>query len=98
MGWRIEFSPEAIEDLKSIVSHIASDNPARADSFGNELVDRTGILEDFPMAGRMVPEFLDERIRELIYRSYRIVYRVAEHDKLIEVLRFWHAARDVPEL
>jgi len=28
----------------------------------------------FPTSGRIVPEFSDENIRELIYGSYRIIY------------------------
>jgi plasmid stabilization system protein ParE len=33
-------------------------------------------LANFPRAGRKVPEFDDENIRELIVYSYRIIYRL----------------------
>jgi len=46
----------------------------------------------------MVPEFGDPAIRERIFRSYRIVYRVDDARQIVVVSRFWHAARDRPDL
>jgi plasmid stabilization system protein ParE len=46
----------------------------------------------------MVPEFEDPLIREIIVRSYRVVYRLNHSERTVEVIRFWHAARDVPQL
>jgi len=36
---------------------------------------RTDILHDHPEAGRIVPEYRNPRVREIIYPPYRIVYR-----------------------
>jgi plasmid stabilization system protein ParE len=33
-------------------------------------------LADFPEIGRMVPEFRQPNLREIICRSYRIIYRL----------------------
>ena len=46
----------------------------------------------------MVPEFEDPLIREMIVRSYRVVYRVNHDYHFVEVIRFWHSARDVPDV
>lgn len=97
MGHSVEFSPQSLDDLESAVSFIARDNPARAESFGNELIDQTDTLEEFPESGRIVPEFNDEKLRELIYEPYRIVYRINETKKEIEILRYWHSARGKPK-
>jgi Txe/YoeB family toxin of Txe-Axe toxin-antitoxin module len=35
-----------------------------------------------PFAGRIVPEFNDNIMRELIYREYRLVYRVQENKNI----------------
>jgi plasmid stabilization system protein ParE len=35
-------------------------------------------------------------VREIIFKSYRIVYRVRHEQKLVEVSRFWHCARGTP--
>jgi hypothetical protein len=46
----------------------------------------------------MVSEFGDAEIRERIYQSYRVVYRIEEASRRIVISRFWHAARDKPAL
>jgi toxin ParE1/3/4 len=62
--------------------------PAKYD----KLVDRVDILIEHPEAGRIVPEFEDESIRELIEGSYRIIYKIKSFDEL-GVLRVHHSAR-----
>ena len=98
MGFKIVLTKPAVADLGSLVSYIAHDNPQAAEQFGNEIVAKTETLEQFPHFGRVVPEFKDESIREIIHRPYRIVYRVREEQKHIEILRIWHAARGIPRL
>jgi toxin ParE1/3/4 len=61
-----------------------------------ELINKTRTLTTFPELGRKVPEFDDPDVRELIFRSYRIVYRVRKEKFAVEVSRFWHAARGTP--
>ena len=51
-----------------------------------------------PERGRVVPEFRRSELREIILRSYRIIYRINELDKSIEIVRFWHGARGFPRL
>jgi|GEM_PF-7040684 len=46
----------------------------------------------------IVPEFEDPFIREIVVRSYRVVYRLDNSRHLVEVIRFWHAARDTPDI
>lgn len=53
-------------------------------------------LSSLPERGRVVPEIGHTAIREIIFRSYRIVYRV--QPGLVEIIRFWHAARGSPEI
>jgi toxin ParE1/3/4 len=57
---------------------------------------RTDILNDHPEAGRIVPEYRNPRIREIIYRAYRNVYRLDFERQLVEIARVWHAARGAP--
>jgi plasmid stabilization system protein ParE len=56
--------------------NIASDSPFYAGSVVRRIIELTRTLEKFPLAGRKVPEFEDENLRELIAYSYRIIYRV----------------------
>ena len=46
--------------------------------------------------GRVVPEFGQQDLHEVLVAPYRIIYRLK--DDLIEVVRVWHAARDMPEI
>jgi toxin ParE1/3/4 len=96
MDFKIILSPRAVQDLREITRYISFDNPVRAESFGRELITKTRLLAAFPELGRMVPEFDEPHTREIIHKSYRIVYRVRHKERLIEVARFWHGARGIP--
>jgi toxin ParE1/3/4 len=96
MGKKVIIAPSARRDLHRIVSEIARDAPDRAMQFGNALLDHTQLAADYPLAGRIVPEFASASIRELIHSPFRIIYRV--QPDYVEVVRFWHAARGSPEL
>ena len=98
MGFKIVFTKPAITDLSGLVSFIARDNPQAAERFGFEIIEKAEKLDQFPLLGRVVPEFKIENLREIIHRPYRIVYRVREERGVIEILRVWHAARGIPRL
>ena len=95
--FKVVFAEQAQRDLKSITAYISKHAGSQtAQRFGNQLIDRALTLAKLPERGRMVPELRQPRIREIIFRTYRIVYRVREHT--VEVIRFWHAARGSPEI
>jgi toxin ParE1/3/4 len=76
MDYQIVLSPSARADLRDIVRYISFDAPDKALRFGQFLVSHTKVLARFPELGRIVPEFEDAFIREIIVRSYRVVYRL----------------------
>lgn len=98
MGFKIDFTKPAIADLGGIVKFISRDNPTAAERTGYAIIEKAEKLSEFPFLGRVVPEFKIETVREIIYRPCRIVYRVREEQKTIEVLRVWHAARGTPRI
>jgi plasmid stabilization system protein ParE len=55
-------------------------------------------LGPFPQRGRIVPEFEDPAIREILFHSYRVIYHLDDPGASITVLRFWHAARGNPKI
>jgi plasmid stabilization system protein ParE len=83
MAHRIVWSSRAAQDLDSITDYIAADSPAYAGVVLKNIVNQTRILAHFPQAGRKVPEFDDENVRELVAYSYRIIYRLQPDDVLI---------------
>jgi plasmid stabilization system protein ParE len=83
MAHRIVWSRRAAQDLDSITDYIAADSPAYASVVLKNIVNQTRILARFPRAGRKVPEFDDENVRELVAYSYRIIYRLQEDEVLV---------------
>lgn len=93
MDYQIRLSLLARRDLQDIVRYISIDSPSRAREFSAFLVSKTKMLAHQPLAGRVVPEFADDEIREIVVRSYRVVYRVNHVQGVVEIVRFWHARR-----
>jgi toxin ParE1/3/4 len=98
MGFKVIFTPQSIGDLEAIVTFIAKDNPERARTFGHELIDSALSVSAFPERGRVVPEFGEPAVREIIHGSYRIIYEIFSDEAFIYMLRFWHGARGEPEI
>ena len=89
---RIIISETAYTDLDNIDNYIAEDSPLIAQQFIRRIFERIGQLAEFPESGKIVPEFNDRQVRELILKRYRIVYRIL-HSSDILVLRIIHGAR-----
>jgi plasmid stabilization system protein ParE len=66
-----------------VVRYISLDDPLAAERFGYALIDASLSLQTLPERGRFVPEFADGVTREIIYGSYRIVYRVNVERKAV---------------
>jgi plasmid stabilization system protein ParE len=98
MDYQVTLSHSARADLRDIVRYISFDAPDRALQFGRFLLSPTRTLAQFPELGRIVPEFDDNHIREIVVRSYRVIYRVDHARRSVEVARFWHAARGTPDI
>ncbi|MDQ6632385.1 MAG: type II toxin-antitoxin system RelE/ParE family toxin [Verrucomicrobiota bacterium] len=97
MVHKIIWSPRALEDLREIVRYIRRDNPTAAKRFGEQLIERAENLAAFPERGRVIPKFADPTIRDILFRNYRIAYRIrndSPHDPRVEIARIWHGARD----
>ena len=98
MDYQVRLSRSARLDIEDIVRYISLDDADQALRFGRLLIQSTKTLRQFPQRGRIVPEFGDTYLREIVVRAYRIVYRVNHDQSLIEVIRVWHAARGVPNI
>jgi toxin ParE1/3/4 len=79
---KVAWSEPAVADLVAIHNYIARDSPYYARRFVERLIAAAEPLASFPQLGRTVPEG-DGRHRELLVRSYRIIYRVEGEEILI---------------
>lgn len=94
MAYDVVWSPQALEDAGEIGEYIARDSPQYASAVVDSLLEATRKLQNFPFAGRVVPELGDELIREKFVYSYRLIYRV--EDKRVLILAIIHFKRLLP--
>ena len=87
----ISWTSQSIDDLNNIAEFIAKDSPKYARLFIEKVFDRSEILVTHPNSGRVVPEIKDESIRELIFNSYRIIYKF--YSKRVDILTVHHGSR-----
>ncbi len=90
---KILWTERANNDLKAIFDFIAIDSIFYAERFIKSLIHSTSKLENFPLSGRIIPEFEQQELREIIFKDYRIVYRISEMQD-IKILSVIHANRD----
>lgn len=62
--------------LHRLHDHIAQDSPLVAPKVVSRLVERSRLIANSPYAGRQVPEYQREDLREVLERPYRIIYRI----------------------
>ena len=91
---KVRWTDFALENLIAIGDYIEKDSHFYAKRVVNQLFNAVDILEHFPLAGRVVPEFNNKTIRELIEGNYRIVYKTVNQFD-IDILAVHHSARQL---
>lgn len=92
MEFQVSLKPRARRDLAEIGNYIAKDNRDRAFSFCQELIKTALALSTFAERGQILRS--RRNVRKMPYQNYLIIYQVDEKSRTVEVLRFWHAARN----
>jgi plasmid stabilization system protein ParE len=87
----VRWTLQASQDLGSIVAFLDKDSFQYARLFVVDIFQAIERIAEFPESGRMVPEFGDPVVREVILGNYRLVYRLG--GKGIEILTVYHGAR-----
>ena len=82
----------AFNDLEDIQSYYREQGlQPIGDQFVAEIIAHLEVLVEHPEIGRIVPEFAEPKIRELIHRPFRIVYWLDADT--IHVVRVWRSER-----
>jgi len=68
------WTSEALGRIEDIELYITQDNPAAAKNQISKLLDRAAQLVVAPRSGRVVPDYQDEDVREILEAPYRIIY------------------------
>jgi len=82
----------SIHDLNQIFDFIASDSGRYASITVNKIYKRAQDIISNPFIGRIVPEFNNKYIREVILGNYRIVYQIITNNQAV-ILRVYHSSR-----
>ena len=85
-AYRLRWSRRAEADLEAIADYIAADDPVAAARWVEKLLERARKAALLPFAGRVVPEFKRDDLREVFVRTYRIVYRIREDEVQVIVV------------
>lgn len=87
----VKWTKNALDDLDDIGNYISKDSPKYAKILVNQIFELSNNLEQFPNIGRKVPEYDNPKIRELLFKSYRIIYLVKmDH---LEIISVFHGSR-----
>jgi toxin ParE1/3/4 len=92
MDFELKITLQARRDIRNIWQFIARDDIQVTDSFCAELFLAASSLQNFPHRHGSLAR--RPNIRKFPYGSYLIFYKIDEDSRLVEVLRFWHGARN----
>ena len=91
-GLSVGFTESALRDLEKIRYWYREQGVSKVgDRLITEVFDRVERLVDYPDIGRVVPEFDQPFLRELIHPPFRIVYR--RDPGQLRVVRIWRSER-----
>ena len=89
---KIFISNSAFSDLESIKEYYTEENiPHIGEKFVVSIIEHIQTLNENSDIGRVVPEFDEKKIRELIHPPFRIVY--LREENAIHVIRVWRSER-----
>lgn len=92
---KLVWTARALRDLRDIDAYIAADDPAAAARWVERLLAAAERAARFPHSGHVVREKGREDLRQILVRSYRIVYLVRE--KQVDVLTVFEGHHLLPD-
>lgn len=95
---QVTWTTTAQQNAQAIRRYIAQEAPNAAAVMVRRFRSEAAQLARFPEMGRMVPEYADPRVRELIISPYRLLYRFDADVDLVRVIGVVHGSRMLPPL
>ncbi|HLO84023.1 MAG TPA: type II toxin-antitoxin system RelE/ParE family toxin [Nostocaceae cyanobacterium] len=93
---KVFWTETAVNHLSSIYSYIAQNSPQYAQRLVERLTNRSEQIAQFPLSGRIVPEFESKQIREVIEGSYRIIYYIKPEQ--IDIIAVLHGSQQIQSM
>jgi len=91
----LRWTDHAVSQLTALADYISLDSPLYAEQVVERIVARLDQARVHPRSGRVVPEFPQEDLRELVEPPYRLIYRI--NPDAVEVLAVVHGRQDLRE-
>jgi len=93
----IVWTNQALHKLNKFVDYIAQDDVVTAEKWALKLIEKTDHLIEQPESGRIVPEYNEPNLRELIFDNYRVIYRIRKEENIIYIQTVWHVRQNPPK-
>ena len=93
----IVWTNQALYKLKKCVDYIAQDDVVTTEKRAIKFIEKTGQLIEQPESGRVVPEYNEPNLRELIFGNYRVIYRIRKEEATIYIQTVWHVRQEPPK-
>ena len=89
---KLSWTSQAIKDIDNIATFIANDSLKYAAIQVSRFFEKAKELEKNPEIGRIVPEYNNKSVRELLLGNYRIIYKIISEQR-IDILTIYHSKR-----
>lgn len=96
MARRVQWTPIAVDDLMAAHRYIGNDSRQYADAVIRNILDIAESLGEYPLRGRVVPEFNDPVVRQITIQNYRLIHRVRRD--AVQIVAIIHGSRDLAAL
>ena len=90
----VTWSPKARLELADIWNYVKQDSGANALQILHDIAAAVDRLEEYPFSGRMVPEWKQPILRELIVGNYRVMHSIEPEEIIVFTVR--HSRRRLP--
>jgi plasmid stabilization system protein ParE len=78
----INYTTRFVHEVDEQAEYLAQYSPARATLFVDSIFRQLDLLRQHPRLGRIVPEFRNDLVREVLFRQYRLIYRIISDDRI----------------
>lgn len=83
---KVVWSQTAAKQLRAIEAYLAQSSEPYAKRIVDRITDRTKQIAKFPRSGRIVSDFAEDSIREIIEPPYRVIYEIREKEIVIAAI------------
>ena len=90
----IVWTNQALQKLNKFVDYIAQDDVTTAEKWALKVIKKTDQLIEQPESGRIVPEYNEPNLRELIFGNYRVIYKIRKDENTIYIQTVWHVRQN----